>query len=123
MLASDKHTGNIASYNKLALLTDPICEKNMRGFAPRFCKRVATTASLSLENMPGTHAGSGSPRRRFSINGILHMEVVLGETITSKVNVTLFLFTLDAGAAFLSGKNLTQSVTLSEVLFFTDYAF
>jgi len=51
------------------------------------------------------------------------MEVVLGVTITSKVNVTLFLFTLDAGAAFLSGKNLTQSVTLSEVLFFTDCAF
>ncbi len=62
------------------ILQQTFMKNFMRGFAPRFWKRVATTASLLLENMPGTHAGSGSLRGRFSINGILHMKVVLGET-------------------------------------------
>jgi hypothetical protein len=48
---------------------------------------------------------------RFSINRIFHMDVAPGITNTSQMNMTLFLFTLDAGAAFLSGNIQHPSMT------------
>ena len=55
--------------------------------------------------MRGMHARSGSPRRRFSINGVFRMNVESRITNALKVNVTLLL-ALNAGVAFLSGKHL-----------------
>ena len=101
----DKSTDNIASYNNLALLTDPIARNFTRDFATRFWMKVVTTVSLFLECMRGMHAGSGSPGRRFSINRTFCMVVISGGTCTTQSEHDSFLFTLDAGKA--SGRHPT----------------
>ena len=81
---------DIAYYNNLALITDPICKKFHARLMTRFWMRMVTTLSFSWENICGTHAGSGFSKRSCSNNRIFHMDIVLGWTSTRQVNVTLF---------------------------------
>ena len=68
----DKRTGNLTSYNDLAQLTDPI---GRIFHSPRLWQMAATTVIFSLANTHGKDAGIGSMTIRFSIFGVLHMEV------------------------------------------------
>jgi len=64
---------------------------------------AVTTVLFSLVNTHGKDAGIGSMTIRFSIFVVLHMEVLF-KIIFTMPGRESFLCTLDAGAAFLSGK-------------------
>jgi hypothetical protein len=83
-------TGNIASYNTLLLLTDPIC----KNFHERLCAKISDEGGDYRVIILIKHAWDACrewfPKENILVNVILCMVVELRITITSQVNVTLF---------------------------------
>jgi hypothetical protein len=102
----DEHTGNLTSYNDLAQLTDPIGQI----FHETLCAKITADGGDYRVIFLGEHAWEGC-RDWFNDDKILNLRSIAhGSLIRNNFHNArqrdCFLRTLDAGAAFLSGKSL-----------------
>jgi hypothetical protein len=101
----DKRTGDLTSYNDLAQLTDPLCQI----FHEMLCAKITADGGDYHVIFLGKHAWEGC-RDWFNDNKILNLwSIAHGSLIRNNFHNArqrdCFLRTLDAGAAFLSGKS------------------
>ena len=100
-----KRTGDLASYNDLAQLTDPICQI----LHETLCAKITADGGDYRFFFLGEHAWEGC-RDWFNDDKILNLcSIAHGSLIRNNFHNArqrdCFLRTLDAGAAFLSGKS------------------